>query len=242
MSGWIVALILLSLAAALATVLRSRAYPRRSIGAGAAPVDEPVARETCRQDDSPAPFGYELAWYAVRSTNTRAVAWALGLESLRAAGWREGIEAAYDGRVFVTPPVSGWTLACGVALGKELAAGRIERVLETLRALSCELGEARLFATHGAAELHAWARAEAGEIERAFAWAGESDEALADVGQPTRDEIDLGVAPDKRSGEAGEVDEQIVMELARRWSVAPVDLEPPPAGAHGILGRLPARD
>ena len=41
---------------------------------------------------------------------------ALGLEETRAAAWAEGIAAASQASVFVTPPLGDWTLALGAAL------------------------------------------------------------------------------------------------------------------------------
>jgi hypothetical protein len=59
------------------------------------------------QADSPVPFGYKCAWLAIRTENSQAVVHALGLQNVRKSGWQSGIDAAYSGDVFVTPPIKG---------------------------------------------------------------------------------------------------------------------------------------
>jgi len=62
------------------------------------------------------PFGPRTAWLALDTTDTEAVATALGLREVQAATWAEGIDAASRASVFVTPPLGDWTLAVGVVL------------------------------------------------------------------------------------------------------------------------------
>jgi hypothetical protein len=57
--------------------------------------------ETCEA------FGYKCAWIAVRTRDPEALASKLLVEPARAS-WKEGIDAAYRGAIFVTPAVEGW--------------------------------------------------------------------------------------------------------------------------------------
>jgi hypothetical protein len=71
-----------------------------------------------RHDDDRPPdrwttFGPKTGWIAVRGVSADAVVQALGLRDVRPAAWDDGIEAAYDGGVFVGPPVDEWVLAAG---------------------------------------------------------------------------------------------------------------------------------
>ena len=66
------------------------------------------------------PFGYKMAWLAVKTTKSADLISYLRLQDSRTVTWTQGVSAAYDRRamakadiVFVTPPVSGWTLVVG---------------------------------------------------------------------------------------------------------------------------------
>jgi hypothetical protein len=59
------------------------------------------------EPDLPIAFGPRLAWLAIDSRDTDAVANALGLVCLRPATWAEGIAAArQSASIFVTPPLA----------------------------------------------------------------------------------------------------------------------------------------
>jgi hypothetical protein len=140
------------------------------------------------EPDAPAPFGYTCAWFAVRSQSPEDVIASLGDAKPTPSDWESEIDAAYDGAIFVSPPVHDWVLVVSTSL-----LDVNEATLDRLRALSKHFGEAQFFATHRVPESHAWARARNGEIERAFAYVGESDETLWNVGAPTVAEEGLDV-------------------------------------------------
>jgi hypothetical protein len=73
---------------------------------------EPIETEP----DGPNPFGFKTTWVAVRAKNPFLVAKALRLESRHPANWSSGLQAAYRGWVFVTPPIDGWVLATSKGL------------------------------------------------------------------------------------------------------------------------------
>mgnify|MGYP000849805022 CR=1 FL=1 len=64
--------------------------------------------------DTPAPFGYRMAWVAVRTRDAARVIEVMGLRPQEHANWRTGIGTVYDTslgetHLYVTPPVNGWT-------------------------------------------------------------------------------------------------------------------------------------
>jgi hypothetical protein len=140
--------------------------------------------------DLPVPFGPKTAWLAVETRDTEAVATALDLQEAQPATWAEGVEAAYQSSVFVTPPLADWTLAVGTALfPPDRAEAFVKPLLERL---SLRFGEAQYFCTHRDFELHVWARARQGLLVRGYGWLGRNELTLWDEGKRTQEERDLG--------------------------------------------------
>lgn len=148
----------------------------------------------------------------------------LGLRAARAATWAEGIEAARQGSVFVTPPLADWTLAAGAALfPPDRAEAFVKPLLERL---SRQFGDAQYFGTHRDAGLHLWARARQGRLVRGYGWFGEKRLTLWDEGAPTKEEHTLGFRfSDGRSADGIVPDESCVMQLASLWSIDPTSLD-----------------
>jgi hypothetical protein len=95
--------------------------------------------------ERPVSFGYKIGWLAVREQPPEAVAAAVGMTDPVPATWDDGVAAAYDGSVFATPPVKGWTLVVSTVL---LEAAMRLGWPEWLERLSAKLGEVqRLAAT-----------------------------------------------------------------------------------------------
>jgi hypothetical protein len=94
----------------------------------------------------PSTFGYKTAWFAVRSTNTMAVAQALQLQNTTPANWEYGVWHAVesDGMLFVTPPVDGWVLAVGTRL---LFGADDNHSSQRMVEWSKQFGEAQFFAS-----------------------------------------------------------------------------------------------
>jgi hypothetical protein len=185
--------------------------------------------------DRPQPLGYRVAWIALRTTDTSGAAAALGLRDIRPANWGEGIPEAYGPAVFVTPPLSDWTLAVGVSL---FHAGEPAPVVKPLlERLSRRWGEAHDFATPRVVESHTWARAVRGRLVRGYGWVGERGETVWDEGEQTPEEHALGFQFfDERSPEESQdyywaredlrfPDEECVMRLAGAWSLDPTTLK-----------------
>jgi hypothetical protein len=133
-----------------------------------------------------------------------------GTPKTRTCTWEDGIDAAYNDKVFVSPPVHGWVLVVSTSFFEPT-----EATLDRLRSLSTRFSEAQFFCTQRVPEAHAWALAKTGEIVRAFYHIGEAGEAIWDSGSPTDPEsgIDLSFPT-----------EEDVMGVAGSWSVDPTTL------------------
>lgn len=182
--------------------------------------------------DRPVPFGQDMAWVCVCSTETAAVAEAMALHDLREATWGEGIEAAHRGAVYVTPPVAEWTLVVGTPLFRSA-----ERPADTVRSLLLRLsdrfGEAHYFSNHAGVGLSVWARAREGRFVRGFGWLAARNECLWDEGSATEEEEAIGFRfqagrPSVDLGEGGEpipLPDDSVLQLASVWSIDPSTLD-----------------
>lgn len=199
-----------------------------------------VNYEGSPEPDLPVPFGPKLAWLALDTPDTEAVAAALGLQETRAATWAEGIEAASQGPVFITPPLGDWVLAVGTSLfPPERAEVFVKPILERL---SSQFGDAQYFGTHQNVELHLWARARQGKLVRGYGWLGQQGLTLWNEGAPTRQERALGFSfLDSQSPTGPFPDENCVMQLAGLWSIDPTTLDEefqePVMGLLGKFGR-----
>lgn len=182
--------------------------------------------------DVPVPFGPKMAWLALETTDTEAVAAALDVRETRTATWAEGIEAACQTSVFVTPPLGDWTLAVSTILfPPERPATFVKPLLEQL---SRPFGDAQYFCTHRDVELHVWARARKGRLIRGYGWLGEKRLILWDEGTPTKEEYFLGlrfldghsaVVEPAQTRDAPLPNEAGVMQLASFWSFDPTTLD-----------------
>jgi hypothetical protein len=183
--------------------------------------------------DLPIPFGPKTAWLALDTTDTEAVANALGLRDARTATWGEGLKAASQPSLFVTPPLADWTLVVGTALFPPERADTFVKPL--VERLSRQFGDAQYFCTHRDIELHIWARAVKGRLVRGYGWLGEKGLTLWDEGAPTTTEtrdlrlrfVELrspGVGQDRQK-DLSLPDESCVMELAALWSIDPTILD-----------------
>lgn len=180
--------------------------------------------------DMPLGFGYKCIWFAIRTADKAKVAAMLGLQDILDCNWEAGIKQAYhNNAVFITPAINGWTLACGWGLPIDT-----DEIKILLRELSQEFGEAQYFATHRVTGFHCWMKAANGQIQRAYAYLGESGETLVVEGEPTEIEKTFNLM-DTSSVEVQDPyfdqeditwpDEDLVMEIATSWSINPCELE-----------------
>lgn len=184
------------------------------------------------------PFGRKAAWLALRGENPLAVGERLGLSEMRREAWTRGMSdlESSPAAVFVTPSMGGWVL---VLLGESSADADFD-----LQVLSSEFGEAQRFASHRVVDYYRWERWKDGALVRRYAWIGDEGRVLHDEGEPAQAEAaavaGLGSAVSEIASDAFEA---IVLDVAREWSVDPMD---PRAehqeGSAGVVGYLRGSD
>ncbi len=185
--------------------------------------------------DAPIGFGYKCMWLAVKTGDKTRLAAMLQLRNVSDCNWQVGIARAYEGAVFVTPPLDGWTLACGWGLPHGDSKEGIDEVKTLLETLSRTFGDAQFFCTHRVTEYHCWMKATGGHIDRVYSYLGETGENIAVEGQPTEFEQTLHLAntlsdeaKDEHYFDREDVvwpDEELVMQVAGHWSVDPSKLD-----------------
>ncbi len=227
--------------AALAALALYLYLPRGGAAGGSAAAEGP--------HDVAIPFGYKSQWLALKTDDADRALAALGLGPGRWAGWPEGIRT--QSALFVTLPIDGWVLAVspamrGFAPGDSSWPQHVAAISERLG------GEVQYFGSHRVVDYHAWCRADRGTIARAYAYVGDAGETLAVIGDPSEEELELGLdfrdtrtmtdadweALSEEDHDVAFPDEDHVMQIAGAWSVDPTGLPEEPVGA-GRLVPLP---
>lgn len=162
-------------------------------------------------------------WMAIHSSNTPLVQRALGVPEAPVP-WSEALARAGEDRLFVSAPVSGWTLVVGDRLPDP--AQDVDDLYRFLVAASREAGEVQYFSMDRVLGFHAWARLREGRVLRGYAWAGGTE---WNEGRPTLDERLLKLRCRAYGDEAppavlGEPTPELencerVPLLARRWGI-----------------------
>jgi hypothetical protein len=169
---------------------------------------------------------------------------ALRLHNPSPCSWEEGLHAANEQKLFISPPVAGWVLVFGANLPDP--ADDVDRCYHFVIQLSRKLGQVQMFSFNRVLNHHAWILADQGRIQRAYAWAGRT---LWHQGKVTRAETDLRLkfydyadAPDRMHfshGSPAALNTERVPLLAARWSVDPTALNSRLLReSHGIAGDL----
>lgn len=186
-------------------------------------------------EDKPLGFGYKSKWIAVKTDDNTKVAELLGLENVQETNWSSGLENAYNNSVFITPQIGDWILAVGEGIPAGDSEESINEVKDILQKLSKEFAHAQFFCTHRVVEFHCWINAENGIVKRVYSYLGESGENIAIEGEPTEAESEYNLI-NTFSEEATQddyfdredleyPDEELVMEIAGKWSVNPTTIE-----------------
>lgn len=193
---------------------------------------------------APSVTAFPSRWLAVRSTNPMAVQAALGLRKATPCSWEEGLSGAHEQRLFISPPISGWTLVMGSSLPDP--SDDVDRSFHFLLDLSAKLGHVQFFSLNRAVHHHAWVRTDFGQVQRAYAWAGKT---LWNQGRKTASEVDLGLKCfdygepplllDFTESDPAALNTERVLMLAARWSLDPSGIDPRMLReSQGISGRL----
>lgn len=174
------------------------------------------------EPDLPFAFGWDSSWCAVRCSEPEKLAADLCLVNWRRASWDEGLKLAEDtNALFVSPSIGGWTLI----VGNSLPCAPSNEVLDLLADFSRVFGEAQYFATSRVTEHHAWARAVAGRLRRAYAFSGEQGSVLWDRGEETPEEKTLELTFDDKTILSHSPDDSSVFRISGLWSIDPTQIE-----------------
>lgn len=192
-----------------------------------------------QEPDRPTPFGYKMAWLAVRTRDPAAVVEELELVGAEPCNWSSGIGTVYDhalgsDHVFVSPPVNGWTFVVGLAIPHPISRTFTDKCTPILARLGRRFVEVQYFFAYPPIDMFAWARFLDGRLVRAFA-IGDSG-IIWNKARPTKEERALGLklldfrGVKGRKGDAGgEIvfypTEEHVLRLAGRWSEDPTKLD-----------------
>lgn len=185
--------------------------------------------------ERPRAFGYRMAWVAVKTRDTAKLIHVLELANARSSGWSAGVATVYSerfglSRVFVTPPVDGWSHVVGLSLPHPMADAFEDLCAPFLIRLSREFGPVNYYASLPDLGYFAWAYLRNGEMNRGFACGAEG--VLWNRGAVLPDERAIGLGlfnlqlADRKTGLTKQpISERHVLELASRWSLDPTQLE-----------------
>jgi hypothetical protein len=188
--------------------------------------------------------GTSFRWIAIRTSRLQAVQTALRVTKATPCTWEEGLSAAHEQKLFISPPLNGWVLVLGAHLPE--ASEDVDRCFRFLIELSRKLGHVQYFSVNRALSHHTWVQAEQSTILRAYSWAGKT---LWNQGLKTSAEIELSL----KCFPYGEIPErppfgqpdpfarntERVPLLASRWSVDPTAVDPRLLSeTHGIAGEV----
>lgn len=196
----------------------------------------------------PVAFGSAMAWLAVRTRDTSRLIEAAGLRNVVATNWEKGLGAVYDpegesSRVFVSPPVDGWTFLVGLALPQPLGNRFVDKTLPLLLSLGREFEDVQYFLSYPELDQFAWARVRDGKVTRAYATGDEG--ILWNKGRRGPEERNAGLrlfefrgVRGQRGDAGGEIvlypTEAQVGHIAGHWSLDPARLTS--SGAEPGLG------
>ncbi|MFM2224831.1 MAG: hypothetical protein RJA07_1033 [Bacteroidota bacterium] len=185
--------------------------------------------------DSAVGFGYKCMWFAVKTNDQQKLADHLKIKNTIKCNWKVGIDKAYEDSVFITPPIDGWTLACGLGFPTGYSNEAVDEVKQILQTLSKEFGEAQFFCTNRVIEYHSWIRATNGQVTRVYSYLGEQGENIVIEGETTDFEKTFKLvntfsqeAKDENYFDNIDLilpDESFVMKVAENWSIDPTKLD-----------------
>ncbi len=190
---------------------------------------KPASWKTPRGRFRPLFYHQPERWLAVRCVEMELVGRALGLSNTARCSWHECMTRGGERAIFLTPPVMGWVLAIGPGLPDP--ADDVDACYHFLAQLSRSVGEIQYFNVHPALHHHAWVKANGGEIQRAYAWAGET---VWSQGAPTKAEIELGMRFFDYADPSGSMlaasasaatNVERLPALAARWSINPAGID-----------------
>ncbi len=189
-------------------------------------------------------FDAPFRWIAIRGGNARMLQAALRLRNPRPCSWEEGLHRTLDHKIFISPPVNGWTLVMGPDLPDP--ADDVDECFHFLTRLSRLVGEVQFFSINRMFSHHAWVRMENVKVRRAYAWCRQTvwnQGAVTETERALRLHLfDYLESPEKSYSShldpLGAATEKVAL-LAARWSVDPTTVDFRSLRDHrGISGRF----
>ncbi len=177
-------------------------------------------------------FGYKVFWFAIETEDAKSVIDTMGIKKAKRIGWKKGLNRAYEGDVFITPPIDGWVLVVGIDIDLPKSSDKKDSIVKLLNKLSLKFGEAQLLGSHRISTTMIWMLSKFGDLQRLYKV--EDGENKINFGKPTEvekqwDFIQKSEQIEKNGGEYPEdveiPDEDTVLEIAGAWSVNPMEIE-----------------
>ncbi|MWC29766.1 hypothetical protein [Paenibacillus sp. MMS18-CY102] len=225
------------LVALLLSYFLRRAEPSKGLEPEPIKIDKPARKKVSvdATPDYPVPFGYKCQWLAVTTGDTQAVVEAIQLQELEIANWSTGVDAAYEGHYFVSPPIQGWTLVIN-ALMPDITGAESPSPLTLIDELSNRFGEAYYFGTHRVVDYHAWAKSVNGKLVRVYGCLGET---FINEGAISKEEHDYHMIFTGLDVEEPHLpSEEDVLLIAKEWTVDPQMEEGEYEAGTGFVGTL----
>src|SRR5688572_3750126 len=91
-------------------------------------------------------FSGSFRWLAIRTSRPHVVQAALRLTKATPCTWEEGLSAAHDRKLFISPPLGGWVLVLGAHLPE--AGEDVDQCFRFLLDLSRKLGHVQYFSVN----------------------------------------------------------------------------------------------
>lgn len=172
--------------------------------------------------DRPIAFGYKTSWLSVKDTNINKIVDDLNIKVIGKANWESGLNAAYnDGAVFIAPPINEWTFVVGLYF---------DNWKDFVSTIAKSIPDFYYFFTERVSETHAWISVKNKAIVRAFGYSGGSGEILFDEGNPTLEEISLGLEFEKLRNNKWDDDTKVpdeddVLAISSTWTINTLEID-----------------
>ncbi len=198
--------------------------------------------------DTPSSFGYKCNWLAVYTQDTQKLADRILLQEVHPCNWKNGVEYAYQGRVFVSPPVDGWSFVVSKhQLPFAENAESVDLLKTMLIDLSREFSRACYFGTYRVVGYDCWMKAADGKIERAYSLVDGDNIIVEGDPTPVEEKYNLiNTLSEEAENDPGYFDregliwpdEGLTMEVAGGWTIDPQTLDDRKdvAPAAGLVG------
>ncbi len=219
---------------------------------GPLPLHLPMGEET--RFETPDSFGYKTAWLAIADTTPEAVIQAFGFKETHPVYHNAGLQFVEEQRfsngqepyVFVTPVIEGYVFVIGNRLLDKALPTPDENpnhnVITFFQELTQDFQNFSFFFSYRVSDGYAWGRVLDSHIQRIMMYF--DGEASFEYGDLTPEEIALNLDPHApHPDDFFNVDEDHVIELAKRWSFDPTAIRDlPPLTDPGYVCRLPWYD